>query len=592
MRGFIGLVTAVALLAGAPGAAAEVRATVDRVKVEASDGVKLAGWIIRPEEAPKKGLPVILVSSPYIGQCIRAGGPGPCWPRPRTPEEWAEHNEPIEHLVSQGYAMAYFSVRGTGASGGCLDDMGSREQRDQVELVKWLADRSWSSGRVALMGISYMSGTALGGAIHRPRALKTIVIGGVVGDLYTFTYSPQGLASAWATLGLEAPYITDISLTPAGAARGEPDMTAEGAAGHHERLCPEVAQAMTEGIKGSATAIRDASFWLERRLSDHYGRIRASVLVAHGFQDLWQSGHMMQEDDMWSRIRAPKAMYLGQWGHHWPWQEGHTRTTPRADLKAEWLGMLDAWLGHYLKGGPRPSFVGRVRYEDDGGAMHDSDAWPPAESRAQALYLRPDGALSGEPAPTEAGREFRSYPQMNRVSAPGGFLCPALADPVTGPGSLVYSTAPVTERTVIAGNPLAYLDLGSDQPGGGVQVTLHDLGPDFACSDPAGRTPAGALPLTLGGADLRFHGGGFVPRSFEGGHVRIDLANLAHVLEPGHRLAATVSYGDPAEFAETSHTPLVTVRSGPRADASQIVVPVLEGDLGGSGPAVQIPPRP
>jgi uncharacterized protein len=342
---------------------------------------------------------------------------------------------------------------------------------------------------------------------------------------------------------------------------------------------------------GSLTGARDREFWLERRMTARYGRITASVLIAQGLQDLWQSGHKMQEDAMWSRIRAPKAMYVGQWGHIYPWQSGHHRADPREDLKAEWLGLLTEWLDHYLKGARRPRILGRARFEDDSGAWHESDRWPPRESRDEAMYLVPGGKLAAAPAGAAGGTSFRSVPAPERATRQMATLCPSPVDAVDGPTSLVYATPPVTERTVIAGNPMAYLDLGADQTGGGFQVMLFDVGPDFAC-DATGRAPTGVRELTIGGADLRFHRGNFDPQPFTGGHVRVDIANLATVLEPGHRLALTVSSGDPVEYLEAGHAPRITVRSGPRADASQLVVPVLEGGFGGRRPTVEFPPRP
>ena len=585
---------AAAALAAAAPAPARAEATVQRVDVPSFDGTRLGGWVIKPAGARGK-LPAILISTPYFGQCVKVSslGRGPCWPTPETPADWAEHPEPVEFLVESGYAVGWFSVRGTGVSGGCWDDMGRREQRDQRVLVEWLASRPWSSGRVGAMGLSAMSATALGAAVERPRALKTIVVSGVNADLYTFNFSPQGLAAGWTLLGSEATYGTDISHVPPGLLRPDPALTVAQAPHQHERACPEVARTMTAPLGGAVTGHRDAGFYEERDMTRRYGRIRASVLIAQGLQDLWQSGHMMQEDAMWSLLRAPKAMYVGQWAHTYPWQSGHSWSPSREDLKAEWLELLRSWLDHHLRKGPKPSILGRARFEDDSRRWHESRAWPPHEARDEALYLAPSGGLTPEPPAAPSAQTFRAYPQAERVTLPRAFLCPAWLDPVEGPGSLVYMTRPVTKRTVIAGNPMAYLDLTADQAGGGLQVTLHDVAPDFTCgNDPARRSPAGARKLTVGGADLRFHHGGYDARPFGGGHVRVDIANLATVLEPGDRLAITVSYGDPIEFAEVGHAPRITVHSGPRADSSQLVVPVLEGGFGGREPKTRFPPRP
>lgn len=612
-RGFGGVALSVAVamvtLSSATANAAEQRAsaeaeakgaeaTVERVTVESFDGTDLGGWLIRPANFTGK-LPAILISSPYLGQCVAMG---PCWPTPETPEDWAKHPEPIANLVEWGYAVGWFSVRGTGVSGGCWDEMGGREQRDQEVLVDWLAAQTWSNGRVGAMGLSYMAQTAMAAGARHPDALKTVVVSGTIGDLYSFFHTPQGLPFTYTVAPSEALYGADISLSPPGLVGGDADLFLTQAPQHYERACPEVARIFAEPTKGATTGMRDESYWMERRLTDDYEEFEASVLIAQGLLDLWGSGHQMQEDPMWAHIPTDKAMFTGQWGHIWPWQSGHYQFPPREDLKDRWLSTLRSWLDHFLKGGPKPAILNRALYEDESGTWRESKAWPPREARDEALYLGPNGTLAGEPPKEEWSTPFRSFPQFDRLFdptaplepfPPTAFLCPALLDPATAPGSLVFATEPVEKRTVIAGNPMAYLDLASDQQGGGLQVTLHDIGPEFECSgDPTAPAPADARALTTGGADLRFHRGNFDPEPFSEGHVRIDIANIAAVLEPGHRLAMTVSYGDPGQYTEVGHTPLITVRSGPRVEASQLVVPVVKGGFGGARPKVSFPPRP
>jgi len=569
-------------------------ATVERVTVESFDGVDLGGWLIRPEAPAGAKLPTVLISTPYIGQCVAAGTIGPCWPAPETPADWAEHPEPVELLVNKGYAVAWFSVRGTGVSGGCFEDLGRREQRDQEVLVDWIAAQSWSNDRVGMMGLSYMSQTALAGAAMRPKALKTVVVAGMVTDLYTFMHSPQGLAYSYAVAPTEAAYAGDISLAPPGSFRPNPPLLAGRLQHHHERACPELARTLTEPSKGAVTGDRDAQFWLERRLTPRLRRAHASVLVAQGLRELW-SGHAQQEDALWSQLDGEKAMYIGQWGHTYPWQSGHDNAghAQRADLKSEWFTTLIVWLDHYLKGARKPDILGRVRFEDESKTWHESRSWPPRESRDEVLYLGAERKLAPAAPAAESALPFRSYPQAERTTWKGQFMCPALLDSAQGPGAQTFLTAPVQQRTVIAGNPMAYLDLESDQEGGGFQVLLYDIGPEFDCAQakPQGEVP-GARALTIGGADLRFHHGGFDARPFSSGHVRVDIANLAAVLKPGHRLGVSISYGDPDQFAEVGHTPVIDIGTGPRADSSQLVIPVLEGGFGAAEPAVAYPPRP
>ena len=65
-----------------------------------------------------------------------------------------------ETFVPQGYARAVADVLGTRGSTGCWDYGGRKEQQSGVDVVKWLADRKWSNGKVAMIGGSYNGTTA------------------------------------------------------------------------------------------------------------------------------------------------------------------------------------------------------------------------------------------------------------------------------------------------------------------------------------------------------------------------------------------------------------------------------------------------
>lgn len=593
-----GALAALALVGGPIAAAppaTQGNVQVERVTVESFDGVELGGWLLRPAGIAGD-LPTVLISSPYLGQCVKASSFtfGPCWPTPDTPEDRAMHPEPVDFLVGQGYAVAWFSVRGTGVSSGCWEDMGLSEQRDQAHLVEWIADQPWSNGNVGAMGLSYMSGTALEAAVQAPEALKTIVIAGVIGDLYSYFHTPQGLASSNNYILNEAAYGTDLSLVPVGLGTGNPSYLDEHAERAGQRVCPGLVDPATQGFWGATTGDRDAAFWLERRLNDRYDDIEASVLVAHGLKDLIGSGHKMQEDVLWSALDTEKGMILGQWGHSWPWMSDPS-VESRPDLKEWWLATLVEWLDHYLKDdgkGKRPALVGKVLYEDDTRAWHASDRWPLKSSHDQTLYLTSAGELRPAAPATDGTVSFRSAPTPDRGIAPAGLACPSLADPATRT-SVLFTTAPVPERTLVTGNPVALLDLAADQDGGGLQVTLFDIAPDATCTPVDAGAPVGIEALTVGGADLRYHRGNFAPAPFEDGLVRVDLANIAEVLEPGHRLGMAVSYPRTREYVEFGHTPLIDIRTGPRVSSSQLVVQIAEGPgFGGQPSTADFPPRP
>src|SRR5258708_5763903 len=62
-----------------------------------------------------------------------------------------------ERWIGEGYAVVAVDVRGAGYSPGYLELVSSREAYDLYDAIEWAAAQNWSSGRVGLLGISYMA---------------------------------------------------------------------------------------------------------------------------------------------------------------------------------------------------------------------------------------------------------------------------------------------------------------------------------------------------------------------------------------------------------------------------------------------------
>ncbi|HWH08096.1 MAG TPA: CocE/NonD family hydrolase, partial [Candidatus Thermoplasmatota archaeon] len=299
------------------------------------NGVVLDGDVYLPDVPAGTRVPVVLWAHPYFGQTYPDA----------SSEDVREgaHGLPVARLVAEGYAVAAFNVRGSGASSGCFEMFGPNEGDDLALLVGWLAEQPWSNGRVGMAGLSYHGTTPWMAAIRQPPALKTIVVAGMVSDLYTFYHTPQG---AVFTIGapFQAAFDALVSLAPP--VRGLPDGRPDPAV-VPDRACPEVVRTFASLAAGTATDERDAAYWDARRILDGFPNVTAAVYLTHGFQDQWGSGHQQQEDVVWPALdRAPKRMLLGQWAHEFPDRNSH-----RLDLAVrDWEDRLVAWLDHWLKG--------------------------------------------------------------------------------------------------------------------------------------------------------------------------------------------------------------------------------------------------
>lgn len=553
------------------------------------DGTPLESTIYIPDLSglPKKvKAPVVLWSTPYLGECYYVLPNTALSCRPTSDSECVYEgcdplrNINVKNLVEQGFAVAVVNVRGTGNSGGCFSFGGEDEQLDQVHLVEDLAARDWSNGRVAMYGLSYHGFTPWMAAIKAPEALKTIVPVSIVTNVYTFYHTPQGAlldisAATWGT-GFTA---TINHIPPLGGS------IEHGTVQHAEHvpgriICPEAYDAISTPAVGQFTGVRDADFWDERRLDQHFGDIEAAVLVSHGHND-WGGG-AFQEDVVWQMLPddIPKRFILGSWGHGFPPSE----LIENAPFGSDWEGdVLFPWLDYFLKGqGDRETLrIGEIAYQSQEDlAWRTTTAWPPVDAREEVLYLSEQG-LVGQPA---AGSFTIVTPSTTVLAA-----CRMSTEGWTGSVAM-FATEPLTESVTIAGNPMAHLVVESTAPRGHVSVDLWVVGEDEC---PGDRTPE--WWLTNGAASLGFHAGGYEAQNFPVGEptpVRIDLFSESVALEPGDRLLLTVTgNGDRIVIGEPVF-PVLTIHGGTTAEASHVVLPLVEGTLGGEAPSLQYPPRP
>ncbi len=589
------------------------------------DGVELRGWIARPKVPEGVKVPTILQSGPYFGTCFPSTTWGAyCGTAPSNPGFWEDFTPSngatmwgwlpwyvsANRLAEEGYAVAFFSVRGTGSSGGCFSMHGADERADQAALVDWVAAQPWSNGRVGMGGLSYPSVTGVEAAIERPEALKTIVASGTISNYYSFVYTPQG-ATDLENIQLEAQYMAGPAGPPLGEtiptrppaswtdpndpayAEGRAILTSGGARMAETytrnvgtRVCEDLVKVGTEPATGFATGIRDVDYFTERDFLDDLGNVDAAVLLAQGFDD--NDSVAFQDSPFWNLLHgAPKRQLVGPWGHDFPaaglGKSGFPFEVPDAWEQKTWEDTLISWFDYWLKGigSPESLRLGTVDFMDREGEWRESAAWPPAEARDEVLYTS-GSTLSAQPG---LGSEtFLSAPSSRSP------LCEADTN------SLVYEM-PVTEDITIAGNPFAYLNLGSDQPGGVVGAYLLDVDPSaLTCED--GQPVSGVRLLSFGAADLRFHRG-MVADDFPVGtpeHVRIDLFDLAEKVPAGHELVLVLSLQDPMnerdDLLSNGYFPNLTVHGDGGAASSQVVLPVVSGTLGGSAPTVAYPPRP
>jgi putative CocE/NonD family hydrolase len=124
----------------------------ESIMIKMNDGVSLSTDLYFPQSEPKN-LPVVLMRTPYKKEMQELKG-----------KFWAE----------KGYVCAIQDVRGRFESEGEWEPF-INEGKDGYETIEWLAAQDWCSGKVGMIGPSYLGWAQFLAAIEKPPHLVTII---------------------------------------------------------------------------------------------------------------------------------------------------------------------------------------------------------------------------------------------------------------------------------------------------------------------------------------------------------------------------------------------------------------------------------
>jgi predicted acyl esterase len=493
------------------------RSVLEEIRIVADDGVAIAARVLRPVVPKRTKIPAILHLSPYLRAEIPA--------RQIHPELQALK------YVQRGYALVGVSLRGTGASGGCLDYQGARDRADVDAIVDAIARQPWSNGKVGGIGLSW-AGTALNAAaLSGNPHLKTVVPVASNTDWYLWSFM-QGVP-AW-----YQGYVFNTYTAPVLAAFGGVSTPPQRIP---DRMCPDVGSSIVSQTRTALNGLRD-EWWDERDLTRHVSNLRSdiAVLQVSGARD---DGVRPDNLPAWDRImrqRLPNyRLLLGDWTHVWP-------DTPnilglanpelegnRYPLKS-WRVLLLRWFDRWLKGVRNGiDEMPRALLQDNLGNWHGEDALDPSRAKVVKLHPRADGTLRRAPGPGTA-----SYFDDGLGVDPRGTCAYVAAGVLLGcvnvkhPNAVFFVGDAERAERRFSGVIRAHLHLAHSMPRGTVGVTVYDVS-----------TAAVWTPLTYGIASLDVSEDERSRRSITPGVPftrTIEVMARDFVLPPGHQLAVAV----------------------------------------------------
>jgi len=478
----------------------------DDVEIPLADGTVRA---TRHEPAADGPQPVVLVYTPYHKDDLSNTRSDPM----------------VDYLVDAGYEVVVADAVGTGASDGLVDQpFTADEGRHGAAVVEWLADRSWSNGRVGIVGKSYPGTTALEIAAENPDGLAAIVPIHAPARIYD-AYFDGGALAFLRTCGQWAPNFEYLPLQPP--ANREAEGWAERWNARLDGLAdrkPFLFQYLDHLEKDGYWAAKDVPV----------GEISVPTLAVGGYRDAFGGGTLDYAD----RIDAPTEVILGPWRHAMP-EQGET-------ARIDFLGEMEAWFDHHLRDQQNRESRPEIRYwteRTDGddrlaGEWRARETWPTADDDAVTFDLGRDGLSTDS---TDSTDRWEVDYSVGHASI--GFEIPGGTDLDTTPDddrSLTYQTDPLEDAFELTGSGEVALEIVPDGPAQLLAVRVVDVAPDGTGRlvthgvaraeldgeiDPSGEQGATVEPLTPG----------------EPHTVDVSLRPTAHVFEPGHELRVAVS---------------------------------------------------
>jgi predicted acyl esterase len=421
------------------------------VWIEARDGVRLAAQLYLPDgdgpfAALLEALPYRMhdITSSYADSYVRFAGEG-------------------------GFAVLRLDLRGTGSSGGILEDEYSDTERDDLRaVIEWLASQSWSTGRVGMFGTSYSGFNALHMAADDVPQLGAVVAMYATDDRYTDDVH-------WCGGVLRAVDLIDYPLymVAMNALPPVPAVWGEGWDDEWRHRIDDTPPWMLDWIR-TAT---DGPMWRRGSIrvgpdGAGYERIGCPTMIISG----WADGYRNNTFRTISHLQQPWRLLAGPWVHKDP---SVARPGPNVDSDRE----IIAFFNEHLRGGqPSSEHRGQVfvrrptapapALAHHHGTWHDVDEWPPPGLRVMHREV------SSSPDAVDELRVDGDVGMYAWNSCAGGLPWgQSLDQRADNARSITYDWTHASE-TMLMGNAVAALRVRSSAAVGHVSVKLCDVAPD------------------------------------------------------------------------------------------------------------------
>ena len=489
--------------------------TIEHTTIPLSDGTKLAAKIWRPD-TEKEQFPAILEMIPY---------------RKRDVEAWQD-SLTNPYFAAHGYACVRVDLRGAGESDGVLEDEYlPQEQKDGLEVLKWIADQQWCDGNIGMIGISWGGFNGLQFAALQPPELKTIITACSTDDRYADDIHYMGGTLLCDHLSWASVMFAYNSCPP------DPELVGD-----------KWKKMWLDRLEGSGLWLekwlnhqtRDA-YWKHGSICEDYSDIKVPVYAVSG----WADGYSNAVFRMMQNLNVPRKGLVGPWSHKYP----HVGVPgPAIGFLQDALRWWDKWLKNidtgvendplltvWMQDSAKPA----TAYTHRPGRWVTENAWLSSRIYSKKYNLT-DRHLIATDQEGCYEEETLTLQSPLSVGLYGGKWCTYSAVPdmpydqrEDDGGSLTFDTTPLNEHIEIMGAPELDLTFSCDKPVAQVAIRLSDINEQ----NEATRVTFGLLNLTHRNSHEH-------PEELEPGkkyRVKVDMNEIAQKFPAGHRIRLSIS---------------------------------------------------
>ncbi len=505
----------------------EIAIVEELVMMPMRDGVRLATHIYRPKGSDEHPVPTIFVKTPYN---MNLWGDGEM--------QTGRLQRPLE-AVRRGYAYVNQNERGKFFSEGEWDILGP-PKTDGYDALTWIAEQTWSNGKVGTLGCSSTAEWQMGlASLDHPAHAAMVPQGfgagvGRIGNWYEQGNWYRGGAEQM--LFFSWLYGVQNTQRP----QFDPDLDADDRArlARYFDLAPEMPRVNwpealwhlpvedlmrsvdgPEGVFADSAPVATGGRMIQRTPDDpawYRGGLYHDD-EPFGVPSLWFMSwydvsigpnlaifNHVRENGIDSETRDNQFAMVAPVTHcAYTRAEENTVVGERAvgDARWDYNDLIFSWFDYWLKGEENglTDSLPRVRYYTMGAdEWNTSTTWPPADSRLDTLYLQSaggansltgDGKLAMVAPGTEEIIDSFTYDPMNPVMSHGGNVCCTGGAIEAGSFDqreieaarsdiLVYTTEPFADGLEVSGTIGVTLYVSSDARDTDFTVKLIDVYPD------------------------------------------------------------------------------------------------------------------